>query len=128
MDALLMRLGGRPRFLRIPPFAPISAIRHARILARVACSSSLFPPATGLRPCPAASSNLPHAASRSRTSTAPEPRPTRRIELTARGESVEDFYRTGTQADMEEALGDWLRAQIQKIEQERGLRPKQGAA
>jgi hypothetical protein len=54
--------------------------------------------------------------------------PCRFIELTARGESVEDFYRTGTQADMEEALGDWLRAQIEKIERERGIRPKQGVA
>ena len=54
--------------------------------------------------------------------------PCRFIKLTPRGESVEDFYRTGTQADMEEALADWLRAQIEKIETERGLRPKQGAA
>jgi hypothetical protein len=54
--------------------------------------------------------------------------PCRFIELTAKGESVEDFYRTGTQADMEEALADWLSAQIEKIEIARGLRPKQGAA
>src|SRR5260370_25225183 len=54
--------------------------------------------------------------------------PCRFIQLTARGESVEDFYRTGTQADMEEALADWLRAQIAKIENERGLSPKRVAA
>lgn len=54
--------------------------------------------------------------------------PCRFIELTPRGESVEDFYRTGTQADMEEALADWLRTQIERIETERGLRPKKGAA
>lgn len=54
--------------------------------------------------------------------------PCRFIKLTEQGESVEDFYRTGTQADMEEALAAWLRAQIKKIEEERGLRPKEGVA
>jgi len=54
--------------------------------------------------------------------------PCRFIELTPRGESVEDLYRTGTQADMEEALADWLRAQIARIEKERGISPKCGAA
>jgi hypothetical protein len=53
--------------------------------------------------------------------------PCRFIQLTKEGQSVEDFYRTGTQADMEEALAAWLRAQIKKIEQERGLTPKQEA-
>jgi hypothetical protein len=47
--------------------------------------------------------------------------PCRFIELTEQGESVEDFYRTGTQVDMEAALASWLRAQINKIEQERGV-------
>jgi hypothetical protein len=51
--------------------------------------------------------------------------PCRYIQLTKEGQSVEDFYRTGTQADMEEALAGWLREQIKKIEQERGLSPKQ---
>jgi hypothetical protein len=54
--------------------------------------------------------------------------PCRFIELTADGQSLQDFYRTGTQADMEEALASWLRKQIQKIEEERGLSPKQGVA
>jgi hypothetical protein len=54
--------------------------------------------------------------------------PCRFIELTPQGQSVEDFYRAGTQAEMEEALAGWLRAQIKKIEQERGLSPKEGAA
>lgn len=54
--------------------------------------------------------------------------PCRFIPITKEGQSVEDFYRTGTQADMEEALAAWLRAQIKRIEQERGLTPKQGAA
>jgi len=53
--------------------------------------------------------------------------PCRFIQLTKEGQSVEDFYRTGTQADMEEALAAWLRAQIERIEQERGLTPKQEA-
>jgi hypothetical protein len=54
--------------------------------------------------------------------------PCRFIELTADGQSLQDFYRTATQADMEAALAGWLRKQIQKIEEERGLVPKQGAA
>ena len=54
--------------------------------------------------------------------------PCRFIQLTAQGQSVEDFYRTGTQADMEAALTVWLREQIKKIEQERGLSPKDGTA
>jgi hypothetical protein len=51
--------------------------------------------------------------------------PCRFIQLTE-SQSVDDFYRTGTQADMEEALNAWLHAQIEKIEQERGLSPKEG--
>jgi hypothetical protein len=54
--------------------------------------------------------------------------PCRFIQLTEQGQSVDDFYRTGTQADMEEALTVWLRKQIEKIEQERGISLKQGAA
>jgi len=54
--------------------------------------------------------------------------PCRFIPITADGRTVEDFYRTGSQAEMEEALADWLRAQIQKIERERGLNPEKGAA
>ena len=54
--------------------------------------------------------------------------PCRFIQLTKEGQSVEDFYRTGTQEDMEEALAGWLRAQIKRIEEERGLSPKQGVA
>jgi hypothetical protein len=52
--------------------------------------------------------------------------PCRFIQLTKEGQSVDDLYRTGTQADMEEALAAWLRAQIDRIEQERGIKPKQG--
>lgn len=57
-----------------------------------------------------------------------EAAPCRFIQLTAQGQSVEDFYRTGTQADMEAALAVWLREQIKKIEEERGLSPKEGVA
>lgn len=45
--------------------------------------------------------------------------PCRFIELTNEGQTVEDFYRTGSQVEMEEALARWLRAQIERIEKER---------
>jgi len=54
--------------------------------------------------------------------------PCRFIQLTREGLTVEDLYRTGSQAEMEEALAAWLRAQIKRIEQERALSPKEGAA
>ncbi len=54
--------------------------------------------------------------------------PCRFIPISENGQTVDDFYRTGTQVEMEEAMAHWLRAQIRKIEQERGLDAKQGAA
>jgi len=54
--------------------------------------------------------------------------PCRFIELTKEGQTVEDFYRTGSQTEMEEALAKWLRAQIEKIEGERARAAKKGAA
>ena len=54
--------------------------------------------------------------------------PCRFIQLTEQGQTVDDLYRTGSQLEMEEALARWLRAQIEKIERERGLATKQGAA
>jgi hypothetical protein len=54
--------------------------------------------------------------------------PCRFIELTKEGQTVDDFYRTGSQVEMEEALARWLRAQIAKIESERKLAPTRGAA
>lgn len=54
--------------------------------------------------------------------------PCRFIPLTSDGRTVEDLYRTGSQNEMEEALARWLRAQIERIETERGLRRKEGAA
>ena|ERR1700758_949527 len=54
--------------------------------------------------------------------------PCRLIPLTKDGQTVGDLYRTGSQAEIEEALANWLRAQIERIERERGLSPKQGVA
>jgi hypothetical protein len=39
---------------------------------------------------------------------------------------VDDFYRTGSQVELEQALANWLRAQIAKIEKERGVAAKIG--
>jgi hypothetical protein len=38
------------------------------------------------------------------------------IPLTAKGETVDDFYRWGTQIEVEEALKNWLRKEIKRIE------------
>lgn len=54
--------------------------------------------------------------------------PCRFIPITADGRTVDDFYRTGSQVEMEDALAKWLRAQIEKIERERGLNSEKGAA
>jgi hypothetical protein len=54
--------------------------------------------------------------------------PCRFIRLTEDGLTVEDLYRTGSQIEMEEALAQWLRAQIARIERERAPSPKQGTA
>jgi hypothetical protein len=50
------------------------------------------------------------------------------IPLAQQGQTVDDLYRTGSQAGMEEALARWLRARIQRIKQERGLSREQGVA
>jgi hypothetical protein len=52
--------------------------------------------------------------------------PCRFIPITPDGQTVDDFYRTASQLEMEEALAAWLRAQIQKIEGE--VTPKRGVA
>ncbi len=44
--------------------------------------------------------------------------PCRFIPLTEKGETLDDFYRRGNQLQMEEALGNWLRAEISRIEHE----------
>lgn len=48
--------------------------------------------------------------------------PCRFIPITAEGHTVEDFYRSGGQAEMEEAMARWLRDQIQRIESERAAK------
>jgi hypothetical protein len=50
------------------------------------------------------------------------------IELTKEGQTLEDLYRMGGQSEIEEALANWLRAQIERIEQERARSGKPGVA
>jgi hypothetical protein len=54
--------------------------------------------------------------------------PCRFIPLTKEGQTVDNLYRTGSQIEMEDALAQWLRDQIQKIEGERARAQKQGVA
>ena len=44
--------------------------------------------------------------------------PCRFIPLDEAGQTIDYFYRCGTQLEMEEALADWLRSQITRIEQQ----------
>jgi hypothetical protein len=44
--------------------------------------------------------------------------PCRFIPLNEKGETIDYFYRYGTQLEMEEALAGWLRSQISRIEQQ----------
>jgi hypothetical protein len=53
--------------------------------------------------------------------------PCRFIPIGEHGQTVEDFYRTGTQVETEEALAHWLRATIQRIERARGISPQEGS-
>jgi len=57
-----------------------------------------------------------------------EASPCRFIQLNEHGQTVDDLYRTGSQAEMEEALAHWLRIQIERIERERGLSRTEGVA
>jgi hypothetical protein len=54
--------------------------------------------------------------------------PCRFIKLTDSGQTIEDLYRGGSQVEIEEALAQWLRAQISRIEGERALGAKHGVA
>ena len=47
-----------------------------------------------------------------------ESSPCRFIPLSEKGETIDYFYRCGTQLELEEALAGWLRAQIARIEQQ----------
>jgi hypothetical protein len=44
--------------------------------------------------------------------------PCRFIPLNDKGQTVDSLYRTGTQREIEEALRDWLRGEIRRIEGE----------
>ena len=44
--------------------------------------------------------------------------PCRHIPLTPDGETLQELYRGATQQDLEDALGDWLRANIARLEAE----------
>ena len=44
--------------------------------------------------------------------------PCRFIPLNDKGQTVDSLYRTGTQIEIEEALRDWLRGEISRIEAE----------
>src|ERR1051325_3213287 len=54
--------------------------------------------------------------------------PCRFIPLTKEGQTVKDLYRTGNQVELEEALAAWLRAEIDRIERERGISSQEGVA
>ena len=51
--------------------------------------------------------------------------PCTHIPLSPSGDTLESLYRTGTQQEIEEALGSWLRATIRRLEAEKA---RQGAA
>ena len=57
-----------------------------------------------------------------------EAAPCRHIPLTEHGETVEDFYRCGTQIEMEDALKKWLKKEIQRLEEKQTSQHTNGAA
>jgi hypothetical protein len=48
--------------------------------------------------------------------------PCRHIPLDAGGQTLASLYESGSQMEIEEALGNWLRAAIRRLEQERAAR------
>ena len=52
-----------------------------------------------------------------------EKSPCRHIPLNADGQTIADFYRWGTQREIDEALAGWLRAKIKELEQEQPAGP-----
>jgi hypothetical protein len=54
--------------------------------------------------------------------------PCRHIPLTPEGETLDYFYRWGTQIEIEEAMKKWLVATIQRLEKERESVPAVGSA
>lgn len=55
--------------------------------------------------------------------------PCRHIPLDAAGQTLASLYESGNQQQIEEALGNWLRAAIQRLERERAAKasPEKGA-
>jgi hypothetical protein len=47
-----------------------------------------------------------------------ESSPCRFIPLNEKGQTIDYFYRCGTQLELEEALAGWLRSEITRIEQQ----------
>jgi hypothetical protein len=47
--------------------------------------------------------------------------PCRYISLNERGETIDSFYRYGTQEELETAVGQWLKATIQRLEKVESL-------
>ncbi len=55
--------------------------------------------------------------------------PCRHIPLNTQGFTIDTYYRLGTQEEVEEALGAWLRNTIERLEQERNRQsPTPGAS
>lgn len=54
--------------------------------------------------------------------------PCRHIPLNEEGETIESFYRTGTQPELEEVYGKWLRQTIRNLELERAEARQQTTA
>jgi hypothetical protein len=54
--------------------------------------------------------------------------PCRHIPLTSGGETLDYFYRYGTQSEIEDAMKKWLKATIQSLEKERACIPAAGSA
>ncbi len=50
--------------------------------------------------------------------------PCRHIPLNAAGQTLASLYESGTQQEIEEALGEWLRTAIQRVERERAAAKK----
>jgi len=49
--------------------------------------------------------------------------PCTHIPLSPHGETLDSLYRTGTQQELEEALGAWLRATIHRLEAQQAKQP-----
>ncbi|HXW57812.1 MAG TPA: hypothetical protein VEJ67_18815 [Candidatus Cybelea sp.] len=54
--------------------------------------------------------------------------PCRHIPLNMAGETVDSLYRCGNQCEIEEAVRDWLRATIARLEEERKSLPREAEA